>query len=222
MDARATILSLRTGRVRDHVLPSWDARAGQVWRTAYVKDEAPGPLHAGRLGFAGDEQAHPDVHGGPYMAVLAYAAAHYARWREETGLAAMGPGGFGENLALDGPDEHGVCIGDVWAADHAGFTVTQPRGPCAAISRIWDVPDLMQRAVASCRIGWYLGVRHEGPVTRGEALRLVERPHPEWTVARVFALRIGADRDAGALAALAGCEALSPEWRGHITGRLAK
>jgi MOSC domain-containing protein YiiM len=220
--SEARLVSVRTGRVREWPRPEWDRQHGPTWRTAYYKDEVAGPVHAGALGLAGDEQASPGVHGGVHMAVLAYADSNYTRWREDPLLAAMGPGGFGENLTVDGPDETGVCLGDIWETAGARFVVSQPRGPCAAISRRWNVPDLMQRAVESVRIGWYLRVAREGIVARGDALKLVERPHPEWTVARVFRLRVGAETDPAALERLATCEALSPEWRRKITERAAK
>ncbi len=213
------IVSVRTGRVREHARPDWDHHAKRTWRTAYYKDEVAGPVRVTPTGLEGDEQADRRVHGGEQMAVLAYAVSHYARWREAPALAAMGPGGFGENLSLEGPDEASVCIGDVWETDGVRLQVSQPRGPCAAISRVWNVPDLMQRATDAVRIGWYFRVLREGPIARGETLRLVDRPHPAWTVARVFRLRIGADSDPAALEALAVCEALSPEWRRKVRER---
>jgi MOSC domain-containing protein YiiM len=215
--SEALILSVRTGRVREWPRPAWDANPERTWRTAYVKDEVAGPVRVTALGLEGDEQANRDVHGGPQMAVLAYADAHYALWRANPALAAMGAGAFGENLALTGPDESDVCIGDVWETGAVRFEVSQPRGPCAAISRHWNVPDLMQQATATTRIGWYLRVAREGTIARGESLRLTARPHPEWTVARVFRLRVDKQRDPAERRALAACEALSPEWRRHMT-----
>ena len=218
----ARIVSVRTGVVREWPRPEWDRQHGATWTTAYHKDEVPGPVRAGVLGLEGDEQASRDVHGGPFMALLAYATSNYVLWRAEPLLAAMGPGAFGENLALEGPDESGVCIGDVWETEGASFAVTQPRGPCAAISRVWNVRDLMQRAVETVRIGWYLRVTREGTIARGETLRLSDRPHPQWTVARVFRLRIGAETDSTALAALTKLEALSPGWRAKFEALAAK
>jgi len=223
MTSEARIVSVRTGRVREWPRPEWDHHAERTWRTAYVKDEVAGPVHVTDVGLAGDEQAWraSGVHGGPQMAVLAYPMSNYARWAEDASLPAMGAGGFGENLALEGPDEFEVAIGDRWESEHVVFEVSQPRGPCMAISRRWNVPDLMQRSTDTVRIGWYYRVHREGAIARGETLRLVARPHPEWTVARVFRLRIGADQDAAALHALATLDALSPEWREHIAKRLA-
>ena len=220
--SEARIVSVRTGRIRTWPRPEWDRQNEPTWTTAYYKDEVPAPVKAVALGLEGDEQASLGAHGGVYMAVLAYAMSNYAKWHEDPALAAMGAGGFGENLALDSPDESDICIGDEWESAIAGFVVTQPRGPCAAISRRWNVPDLMQRATATVRIGWYLRVAREGMVARGDVLKRVARPHPEWTVARVFRLRVGAETDPAALATLATLEALSPEWRGKFAALAAK
>ena len=153
------------------------------------------------------------------MAVLAYAAAHYPHWRAELGLERMGSGGFAENLTLDGLDETTVCIGDVYEAGEVAFEVSQPRGPCGAIARVWNRQDLVQRVAETGRAGWYLRVKRAGLLARGATLSRVARPHPEWTVARVF--RLHADRPGapGELRAAAALAALSPRWRERFAAR---
>jgi MOSC domain-containing protein YiiM len=217
--SQPVIVSVRTGRVREYPRPDWDHAAARTWRSAYHKDEVPGPVRAGTLGLEGDEQAHLDVHGGPHMAVLAYAAAHYPRWREEPGLAAMGPGGFAENLTIEGLDETTVCIGDAYQAGEVAFEVSQPRGPCAAIARVWERPDLVARVTETARTGWYLRVTRPGPIERGVTLTRMARPHPEWTVERVFRLRMAKEADPRELRAAAACAELSPGWRELFTER---
>jgi MOSC domain-containing protein YiiM len=181
-----------------------------------------GRVAAGELGLDGDEQAARDVHGGPQMAVLAYAMSHYAAWRTEPGLAEMGPGAFGENLAWDGVDETSVCIGDVWENEHVAFEVSQPRGPCAAISRWWNAPTLLARATETARVGWYLRVTREGDVGRGDTLTLSARPQPLWTIARVFRARISAEAAAVDAHSLSVLPELSPEWRAMFAEKAAR
>jgi MOSC domain-containing protein YiiM len=220
--SQVTVVSVRAGRVRELPRPEWDHHAERTWRTAYRKDELPGPVRVGALGLEGDEQAARDVHGGPHMAVLAYAAAHYPLWRTEPGLEAMGPGGFGENLTWEGADEAGVCIGDAWEGEHVAFEVSQPRGPCAAISRWWNSPTLLKRATETGRVGWYLRVRREGLIARGESLRLAARPNPGWTIERAFRLKVSHAPEPAACRELAGLAALSPPWREHFAGLAAR
>lgn len=208
----ATVVSVRRGVVREHARPAWDQARG-IWRTAFWKDEVQGPVRVGALGLAGDEQADRRGHGGPHMAVLAYAGSHYEHWRTLEGLEAMGPGGFGENLTLAGADEHSVCVGDVLGVGSARLQVASPRGPCATISRRWNAEWLLKRVTELRRTGWYLRVLAEGELAAGDAVRLLERPHPGWTMERLLRLRFVSPRDAGELAEAARLEALSPEWQ---------
>ena len=217
----ATIVSIRTGRAREMPRPDWDRSPARTWRSAYVKDEVEGPARVTTLGLEGDEQYDRAAHGGEHMALLAYAAAHYPLWRAEPGLAQAGPGAFGENLAIEGLDETSVRIGDVLEAGDARFQVSQPRGPCANIARRWNVPNLVERVTESGRIGWYLRVLREGTIERGAPITLVERPHEEWDVARVFRLRLDPSGDPAGVRSLASCPELSPEWRGMFARKAA-
>jgi MOSC domain-containing protein YiiM len=215
------IVSVRVGRVRELSRPAWDHHEERFWRSAFGKDEVAGPVRVTALGLEGDEQADTAVHGGPQQAVLAYAAAHYPHWREVPGLEAMGPGGFAENLTVGTFDESGVCVGDVFEAGGVTLQVSQPRGPCSGISRWWNEPRMVKLATESVRVGWYHRVLREGTLEAGDTYRLLERPHPGLSVARVFRLRTGLDRDPGAVRGLAACPELSPEWQGHFRRLLA-
>ncbi len=207
------VVSVRTGASRTHDRPAWDRARPASWRTAYWKDEAAAPVHVGRLGLAGDEQADRRVHGGPEMAVLMYAAAHYDFWRTLPGLAAMGPGGFGENLTVSGADERSLCVGDVLRAGGVELQVASPRGPCESISRRWDAEWLLERVRDERRTGWYLRVRREGPVAKGDEVTLIDRPHPDWSVDRLLRIRFVKPHDPAELAQAAALGALAEEWR---------
>ena len=209
------VVSVRAGRIRQHDRPEWD-QVRSEWRTAFWKEEVPGSVRIGSLGLDGDEQADKVSHGGPHMALLMYAEAHYEHWRTLDGLAAMGPGGFGENLTLRGADERTLCVGDVLEVGGARLQIASPRGPCIDISRRWNTEWLLKRVLELRRTGWYLRVLGEGPVSRGDDVRLVERPHAGWTVDRLLALRYTTPRASRDLAAAATLEGLSPEWQGKL------
>lgn len=208
----ARVLSVRTGGIVRHERPEWDEVRSE-WRTAYWKGERQGPVQVGVLGLEGDQQADKRHHGGPEMAVLMYASEHYARWSREHGLEAMGPGGFGENLTLEGIDETGICVGDVLAVGEAELQVSSPRGPCMDISRRWNAPWLLEHVVAERRPGWYLRVRKEGAVQAGDDVMLLQRPHEGFTVDRVLTARYVQPRSRAELDAIASLAALAPEWR---------
>ena len=65
------------------------------------------------------------------------------------------------------------------------------------------------------RSGWYYRVIEEGIASAGEDLVLLNRPLPEWSVARVFGLLIAGDykRERGALIDLAAMALLDESWR---------
>jgi MOSC domain-containing protein YiiM len=173
----------------------------------------PGAATIGPLGLEGDEQADRAEHGGVEMAVLAYAAAHYPQWRTDLGLPEIGPGGFAENLTVEHYDETTHCVGDVVAAGGVRLQISQPRGPCSAISMRWDREDLLRIVTQRRRAGWYLRVLEPGTLSRGDRYEVIERPHPGWTVDRVFALRHEPADDPDGIAWLARCPELSPDWR---------
>jgi MOSC domain-containing protein YiiM len=195
-------------------------RAGGL-RTGFGKAPVAGPVHVGRENLDGDGQADRRYHGGPDMAALAYCADHYPAWREELSWPALPLGGFGENLSVEGASEETACIGDVWRSGTALLQIASPRKPCDKISRFWQRPDLLERVVRSGRFGWYLRVLEEGELQAGAEIALVERPHPEWTVARSFAVGVGRAQDRAAALELAGVAALSERWKAWLRGEPA-
>ena len=207
------LVSVRVGLVVRHPRPKWDKTSGTTWASAYVKSPVSGAVHVGPEGLEGDQQHERRVHGGPHMAVLAYADSHYDAWRDELDLVEMGPGGFGENLTVEGFDETTVCIGDVWAVGDVRLQVASPRGPCLNISRRWDRQDLMQRVIDTARGGWYLRVLQPGTIAARQPVRRVERSQPDWTIEKVFKLRYSEQRDPKLVAKAVKLEELAPRWR---------
>lgn len=220
-NALGSVVSVRTGEVRDMVMPAWDRTGQASWSSAYLKRARDGAVHVGRLGLDGDQQADTAVHGGPEMAVLMYADTHYPTWRAEPGLSEMGPGGFGENLTVTPLDERTVCVGDVIVVGSCRLQISSPRGPCSAISRRWDDATLLARCSERRWTGWYLRVLDEGEVRAGDTITLESRPHPTWSIDRLLELRLRAPRHPAALAEAQTLAAMSAEWHGHFA-RLAR
>lgn len=185
--------------------------------SAIAKAPVEGRVRIGFLGLAGDEQADLRVHGGPDKALHHYPFDHYARWSanapEQTLLNQ--PGGFGENVSTYGWTENDVCIGDRFRIGSVLVEVSQGRQPCwkQGVRMEWTtLPGMMVR---ERRSGWYYRVIEEGEAAAGDEMALVDRPLPDWTVARVFGLLIAGDHksDPAALRVLAGLEVLENGWR---------
>ena len=199
--------------------------ARSPWTSSFGRQPATGPLALGIEGLPGDACASPSVHGGLDRAVLAYAVAHYDGWRAAHPGHAFPAPSFGENFLVAGYDEATVCIGDVWQVGEARLQVTQPRSPCGKIGLYNGIPDMLGEVVATARMGWLLRVLTPGQVARGDAVQLVERPNPDWTVLRVFrtdrALREGAADAAAEARAIVGLTGLAASWRAGTEQRLA-
>ena len=191
-------------------------------RSAIAKSPVTGPVAVGTLGLDGDEQGDLRVHGGPDKAVHHYAQEHYAPWRTELGALPVlaTPGAFGENLASSGVTEQQICLGDQVRVGSVLLEVSQSRQPCWKLNDRFGVPDMAKRVQQTGRTGWYYRVLEPGTLQAGDAFTLVERPWPQWSLARVIAVLYHQPFDAAVLRDLAALP-LTPSWRRLVEGRLA-
>jgi MOSC domain-containing protein YiiM len=181
------------------------------------------PLRLLVTGFEGDEQGDPRHHGGLDKAVHHYPGEHYAAWRAdlpELAPETLQPGGFGENLGTRGLTEANVCIGDVFRLGTAVVQVSQPRQPCWKLNLRFGNPDMSRLVQQSARTGWYYRVLESGEVAPGAELRLLDRPHPDWPLARLLHHLCIDPLNVGALAAIKALGSLSAAWRGLAQRRL--
>lgn len=190
-----------------------------VYQSGIDKIAVAGRVAADRTGLAGDAQADRKNHGGIDKAVLAYAAAHYPHWRRDLPQHEWRPGGFGENLTIDGLNESLVCLGDAYRIGDVLLEVSQPRQPCWKLCLRWEQPDLAKRVVATSRSGWYLRVKQSGMIQAGLPVELVERPLPEWTIERAARLMYGQIDDRSAAEALSRLPQVSLAWREDLIAR---
>lgn len=185
--------------------------------SAIAKAPVTGALRVGFLGIDGDEQADLTVHGGVDKAIHHYPRDHYDWWADELGSHALldAPGAFGENISTEGLVESEACVGDRYRLGSALVEISQGRQPCWKLGHRFGVATVPATVVTTRRSGWYYRVIEEGAVAGGDTLELVERPLPEWSVERVFALLIGGGgkREPEALRALAAMDALATTWR---------
>jgi MOSC domain-containing protein YiiM len=173
----------------------------------------------GTTNLVGDGQANRRVHGGPDKAVLAYGADHYPLWRDELKMPDLPYGAFAENFTISSLDERSVCLGDVYAVGQTRVQVSQPRSPCANITRRWKCGGLTERVGATGRTGWYLRVLQEGEVEAGVSVELLERPAPEWTIERATGAMKRRTSDPAEAEALLAVAALSDAWRQTLSRR---
>jgi MOSC domain-containing protein YiiM len=188
----------------------------KVWRSGYDKAKVHGPIFLGETNLDGDGQADKRYHGGSEMAVLAYSAGHYPRWREELAMPDLPYGAFAENFTVSGVDEQSACLGDIWEVGEARLQICQPRKPCNNISKFWGRAELLKRVIETGRYGWYFRVLKTGLVEAGQEIHLTARPQPAWSIARAMKARLGKSRDPQAAAALAALPELGEDWRARL------
>ncbi len=188
--AASRLNTLVSGHVRQVLVGRAEAFARPGVTSAIAKQVAGQPVAVGELGLMGDEQADRRVHGGPDKAVHLYAWDHYDTWRQELATCKLlnEPGAFGENLSTAGLDETQVCIADHWRVGSAILEVSQGRQPCWKLNVRFGVDDMATRVQKTLRAGWYCRVVQPGVLVAGNAMVLVDRPYPEWNVARLLAL----------------------------------
>lgn len=201
----------------DAILTGRPAFIGPGVLSAMGKTPVAGPVRIGWLGLEGDAVADPTVHGGHDKAIHVFPQEHYHWWRMPLGPHPLldAPGAFGENLATRGAIEGMLCLGDRFTLGTALVEISQGRQPCFKLNHRFGHDEVLARAVQTGRIGFYLRVIREGEAQAGDPMTLVERPHPEWSVARMFDLLVagGHRRDPAGVAALARIPVLAEAWR---------
>lgn len=218
-DELMRLVSLQIGRPVTLPAGGSDAWWDHEWSSGIFKQPVDGPVWLAYLGLEGDGVADTRVHGGVDKSVCAYPAEHYPSWREELSRADLPFGAFGENFTTAGLLEHEVCVGDVFEIGEAVVQVSQPREPCWKPSRRWQIKDLAVRILETGRTGFYFRTLRHGLVRAGESFRLVERPHPEWTITEGNRIMHRDRDDLAAAGALAGCPPLAANWRDTLHRR---
>jgi MOSC domain-containing protein YiiM len=188
---------------------------GGTWQTAIHKTMLDGAVVVDHTGILGDEHtgSGPD----PERAICCCPIDHYTHWRSMLGLE-LPLGIFGENLTLARVTEAEVCIGDILHCGNVVLQVSQPRMPCYKQARRIGRPDFVKQIMQSGRLGFLLRVLTPGTFQAGDALTLVDRPHPHVSVATVVrAFRTPVEQpDPHQLDELT---LLAPEWRNEFARR---
>ena len=204
-----------TGRAVDYTRPGS--------RSAIDKRPVSGVVKVDINGIVGDEQGDLRVHGGPDKAIHHYPFDHYAAWQADIGAQPVlaQPGAFGENLSTTGITEADICVGDRLRAGSVVLEVSQLRQPCWKLNDRFNARDMARRVQNTGRTGWYYRVLEGGTLRAGDALEWLERPWPQWPLARVLDVLYRNMLDRAALADMLTLP-LTPSWRKLVEGRLAR
>lgn len=174
----ARVVSVNVGRPR---LVRWRDRDVL---TSIFKGPVEGRVAVQGVNIAGDDQADRTVHGGPDMAVYAYAREDIDWWSRELG-AVLAAGVFGENLTLAGVAVTETVIGERWRVNDVLLEVCAPRIPCYKLGIAMGEDRFPRLFAAAGRPGAYLRILSEGTVAAGDGLLVEHRPGHGVTVQTV-------------------------------------
>lgn len=220
MTGSIQLLSVQVGLPQTLIDTNFNGDEPTEWTTAFHKGPVTGAVWVAGDNVCGDRQASTKTHGGPDKAVCVYPWEHYSYWRERLDLGELNHGAFGENFTLRGQLEEECCIADIVAFGDVVLQVSQPRPPCWRLARRWQRKEFAVQMEENGRTGWYARVIEEGFVEAGTSMRLLDRPHPEWTVGAAHRLVYQPLVDADQIEALASCNALSASWRETLMKKL--
>jgi MOSC domain-containing protein YiiM len=183
--------------------------------SGFVKHSLDQPAQITQLGIKGDEQADMSVHGGPDKAVYGYSFENYSAWRIEypRHAAVLVPGGFGENLCIEGMRESDLCVGDIHRIGTARLQVCQPRQPCFKLALRFEDKMMPKAMIRSGRAGWYYRVLEPGEIAPGAAVHLDTRPNADFPFTRLVELISHADATLQELERMQRMEGLAADWK---------
>ena len=180
--------------------------------SAYIKHRIEGDVEITSLGLEGDEHAGGDK---PDNALHHYPFDHYASFaieRPDLVPILRSQPAFAENLSTVGWTESDVCLGDRFQLGTAELELSEGRAPRWKLGHRFGDPNMIDAIVATRRTGWFYRVVRPGRVGAGDAISLLSRPNPDWSVARAFGLLVASDTDREALAELVGLPGLGASW----------
>jgi MOSC domain-containing protein YiiM len=192
--------------------------------SAFIKSLVERRVRIASLGLEGDEQADLSVHGGLEKAVYGYSLDNYRAWRLEypQHAAVLVPGGFGENLCIEGMSEVDVCIGDVHRVGSTRLQVCQPRQPCFKLALHFEDKMIPRAMVRSGRAGWYYRVLEPGEIGPHDDIHVDERPNADFPFGRFAELISHGRATRKELEQMLVMEGLASQWKHWAHERLSQ
>jgi len=195
---------------------------GKPISTGIFKESIEGNILVKKGNLEGDEQADLLNHGGPHKAVYAFSYNHYDYWREILKNNKLQHGAFGENLTISDFDEASVFIGDQFSIGDCILEVSQPRVPCFKLGIALNNTKAPKLFTKSFNTGVYFRVIKEGKITRGDQVTKIHSVPNSVSVRSLFRAYFDKSYDQAnqIMAQALLLDALAPEWRDKLTGRI--
>jgi MOSC domain-containing protein YiiM len=140
----------------------------------------------GMVGLAGDRVFDVREHGGPDLAVYAYAREDLDDWEAELERP-LANGMFGENLTTAGIDVNATLIGERWrVGPDVILEVSCPRVPCGTFQGWLERSGWIKRFTLEAKPGPYFRVIETGEICAGDTIEVIHRPHHDVTTSLCF------------------------------------
>lgn len=212
------LVQIRTGKLKTYEITGKE-RVYETFQSPLIKQRTENKVWINRQGIMNDDgiddkQLHND------KALFAYSKDHYHFWNKASHINPLHVGQMGENFVIKGIDEFSSFIGDTFKIGEAIIQVSQPRLPCWRLS--YHVADIhfAKEVKESGRTGWHFRVLKDGFIKDKTHLQLIDRPYPQWSVARCNELLHTEQNDLNELYELTTCRLLSKSWITLINERL--
>lgn len=192
---------------------------GKKVKTGIFKKPIAGPIFLGREGLEGDIQVDRKNHGGPDKAVYAYSLENLRYWSKLRNEPDYAAGHMGENLTLEGLDDHAVSIGDQFQIGSVIVEVSQPRVPCFKLGIRMQKPQFVGEFLTSGRTGFYLRVIQEGLIETGDEVTRIHEPPLKVSIPNAMKALIKGPDQAFWIAQALSVPALSTAWREDLVER---
>jgi len=181
------VLSVNVGRPRPN--PWKDMKLTGIDKQPVegpVKVSRPRAKGMGMVGLASDRCFDVRMHGGPDMAVYAYAREDLDHWESELERP-LANGTFGENLTTSGIDVNAALIGERWRiGPDLILEITSPRVPCGTFQGWLARSGWIRQFTLAARPGPYFRVIEPGEICAGDAIEVIHRPDHDVTTALCF------------------------------------
>ncbi|MFD2629574.1 MOSC domain-containing protein [Oceanobacillus kapialis] len=148
-------------------------------------------------------------------ALFCYPIQHYTYWNELMDMPFTDFGEFGEDMAVLEMAEQTVCIGDTYAVGNTVLQVSHPKSDARFLDK-----KMALNMLKTGKTGWYFRVLQEGEIQAGTDLVLLDRPHPNWTIAACNEVMHQNKGDLQLANELAKCEPLADSWKKVLLKRI--
>src|SRR5699024_8567996 len=109
---------------------------------------------------------------------------------------------------------------DTFKLGEAIIQVSQPRLPCWRLSYHIDDVHFAKEVIKSGRTGWHFRVLKDGFIRGNSYLQLIDRPYPQWSIARCNELLYNEQNDLTELYDITNCHLLARRWVTLMNERL--